>query len=66
MTLRKEKEQDKQTIKLLQEQMVCFILLFIEFNFFWFFSINIPVKQTVDNRVFHYHFYDLFLSFFPY
>ena len=27
-TLRKEKEQDKQTIKLLQEQMVCFINIY--------------------------------------
>jgi hypothetical protein len=54
MSLRKEKEQDKQTIKLLQEQMVClFFSLLIQLIFIvlCFFSTNIPVKQTVDNEL---------------
>jgi hypothetical protein len=49
ISLRKEKEQDKQTIKLLQEQMVCFYL-FISIQLIFVFSINIPVKQTLDDE----------------
>ena len=47
--LRKEREQDKQTIKLLQEQMVCSLNFSLpDGNAFLSFSINTPVKAAVD------------------
>lgn len=47
LTLRKEREQDKQTIKLLQEQMVRLRKTSLPFTFFFLCSINIPVKQMI-------------------